>query len=95
VRLAVLLVVFLTAFVAFAQVVTVTIQGRGGRHHGAAISQAKRSVTNPSDWMSPALPPHRPLAHYQIPALPVGDYTVTADKSGFQSRRRESTLISR
>src|SRR5437667_5107581 len=66
VRLAVLLVVFLTASSLSAQVVTVTIQGRVYDTTGAAISQANVSVrTRRRD--SPVLPPHRPLASIIFP----------------------------
>src|SRR2546427_5978339 len=87
VRLAVLLVVFLTASSLSAQVVTVTIQGRVYDTTGAAISQANVSVTNPATGFSRSATASA-TGDYQISALPVGDYTVTAEKSGFQKQAK-------
>src|SRR5438034_622193 len=91
VRLAVLLVVFLTASSLSAQVVTVTIQGRVYDTTGAAISQANVSVTNPATGFSRSATASA-TGDYQISALPVGDYTVTADKSGFQKQAKRVHL---
>src|SRR5216117_4356343 len=87
VRPAVLLVVFLTASSLSAQVVTVTIQGRVYDTTGAAISQANVSVTNPATGFSRSATASA-TGDYQISALPVGDYTVTAEKSGFQKQAK-------
>src|SRR6059058_3149948 len=87
VRLAVLLVVFLTASSLSAQVVTVTIQGRVYDTTGAAISQANVSVTNPATGFSRSATASA-TGDYQISALPVGDYTVTAEKSRFQKQAK-------
>src|SRR5437667_6760894 len=91
VRLAVLLVVFLTASSLSAQVVTVTIQGRVYDTTGAAISQANVSVTNPATGFSRSATASA-TGDYQISALPVGDYTVTAEKSGFQKQAKRVHL---
>ncbi len=91
VRLAVLLVVFLTASSLSAQVVTVTIQGRVYDTTGAAISQANVSVTNPATGFSRSATASA-TGEYQISALPVGDYTVTAEKSGFQKQAKRVHL---
>src|SRR3989441_11085483 len=87
VRLAVLLVVFLAASSLSAQVVTVTIQGRVYDTTGAAIPQANVSVTNPATGFSRSATASA-TGDYQISALPVGDYTVTAEKSGFQKQAK-------
>src|SRR5881392_466300 len=68
VRLAVLLVVFLTASSLSAQVVTVTIQGRVYDTTGAAISQANVSVTNPATGFSRSATASA-TGDYQISAL--------------------------
>src|SRR5881396_2402318 len=91
VRLAVLLVVFLTASSLSAQVVTVTIQGRVYDTTGAAISQANVSVTNPATGFSRSATASA-TGEYQISGLPVGDYTVNAEKSGFQRRAKKVHL---
>src|SRR5437879_13023163 len=87
VRLAVLLVCFPTASSLCAQVVTVTIQGRVYDTTGASISQANVSVTNPATGFSRSATASA-TGDYQISALPVGDYTVTAEKSGFQKQAK-------
>src|SRR5438477_6585764 len=91
VRLAVLLVVFLTASSLSAQVVTVTIQGWVYDTTGAAISQANVSVTNPATGFSRSATASA-TGEYQISGLPVGDYTVTAEKSGFQRQAKKVHL---
>src|SRR5437879_4149164 len=91
VRLAVLLVVFLTASSLSAQVVTVTIQGRVYDTTGAAISQANVSVTNPATGFSRSATASA-TGEYQISGLPVGDYTVTVEKSGFQRQAKKVHL---
>src|SRR5437870_711166 len=91
VRLAVLLVVFLTASSLSAQVVTVTIQGRVYDTTAAAISQANVSVTNPATGFSRSATASA-TGEYQISGLPVGDYTVTVEKSGFQRQAKKVDL---
>src|SRR2546426_4705531 len=86
-RLAALVAVLLMASVLSAQVVTVTIQGRVYDTTGAAISQANVSVTNPATGFSRSATASA-TGDYQISALPVGDYTVTAEKSGFQKQAK-------
>src|SRR5437879_7689815 len=91
VRLAVLLAVVLTASSLSAQVVTVTIQGRVYDTTGAAISQANVSVTNPATGFSRSATASA-TGEYQISGLPVGDYTVTVEKSGFQRQAKKVHL---
>src|SRR5438105_13044673 len=91
VRLAVLLAVLLTASSLSAQVVTVTIQGRVYDTTGAAISQANVSVTNPATGFSRSATASA-TGEYQISGLPVGDYTVNAEKSGFQRHAKKVHL---
>src|SRR2546429_4903775 len=91
VRLAVLLVVFLTASSLSAQVVTVTIQGRVYDTTGAAISQANVAVTTRATGCSRSATASA-TGDYQISGLPVGDYTVTVEKSGFQKQAKRVHL---
>src|SRR6266404_1815303 len=91
VRLAVLLAVLLAASSLSAQVVTVTIQGRVYDTTGAAIPQANVSVTNPATGFSRSATASA-TGEYQISGLPVGDYTVNAEKSGFQRRAKRVHL---
>src|SRR5438552_5483689 len=90
-RLAVLLAVLLAASSLSAQVVTVTIQGRVYDTTGAEIPQANVSVTNPATGFSRSATASA-TGEYQISALPVGDYTVTAEKSGFQKQAKRVHL---
>src|SRR5438128_6260041 len=90
-RLAALVVVLLMASVLSAQVVTVTIQGRVYDTTGAAIPQANVSVTNPATGFFRSATASA-TGEYQISGLPVGDYTVTAEKSGFQRQAKKVHL---
>jgi carboxypeptidase family protein len=66
-----------------AQVVTVTVQGRVYDTSGAAISQATVTAVNTATGLSRSTTASA-TGDYQISLLPAGDYTVTAEKSGFQ-----------
>src|SRR5216110_2499779 len=90
-RLAALVAVLLMASVLSAQVVTVTIQGRVYDTTGAAISQANVSVTNPATGFSRSATASA-TGENQIAGLPVGDYTVTAERAGFQKQAKKVHL---
>ena len=90
-RLAALVAVLLMASVLSAQVVTVTIQGRVYDTTGAAIPQANVSVTNPATGFFRSATASA-TGEYQISGLPVGDYTVTVEKSGFQRQAKKVHL---
>src|ERR1700752_854789 len=66
-----------------AQVVTVTVQGRVYASSGAAISQATVTAVNAATGLSRGTTANA-VGDYQIALLPPGDYTVTAEKAGFQ-----------
>ena len=66
-----------------AQTVNVTIQGRVYDSTGAAIPQATVSAANTATGFSRSTTATS-SGDYQITSLPAGDYTVTADKQGFQ-----------
>jgi hypothetical protein len=74
-----------------AQVVTVTIQGRVYDTTGAAISQASVTAVNAATGFSRSATASA-TGDYQISFLPPGDYTVTADKSGFQKQAKKAHL---
>src|SRR5712692_6542098 len=88
------LCLFLLACVALplhAQVVTVTVQGRVYDTTGAAISLASVTAVNAATGFSRSATASA-TGDYQISFLPAGDYTVTADKSGFQKQAKKVHL---
>ncbi len=74
-----------------AQVVSVTIQGRVYDTTGAAISQATVTVVNAATGFSRSATATA-TGDYQITSLPVGDYTVTAEKAGFKKQAKKIHL---
>ncbi|HXM20701.1 MAG TPA: carboxypeptidase regulatory-like domain-containing protein [Terriglobales bacterium] len=76
---------------AAAQTVNVTIQGRVYDSTGAAISQADVSAVNTANGFSRSATATS-TGDYQIASLPAGDYTVTADKQGFQKSAKKIHL---
>src|SRR5580765_443521 len=74
-----------------AQVVSVTIQGRVYDTSGAAISQATVTAVNVSTGFSRSAAGSA-TGDYQISFLPVGDYTVTAEKTGFKKEAKKIHL---
>src|SRR5437763_8433807 len=74
-----------------AQVVTVTVEGRVYDSTGAAIPQAAVAVTNSATGYTRRATAD-PTGTYKIPSLPVGDYTVSAQKEGFQKQAKKVHL---
>ena len=74
-----------------AQVVTVTIQGRIYDPSGAAISQGSVTVVNTATGFSRSATASD-TGDYEISFLPVGDYTVTAEKAGFKKEVKKVHL---
>lgn len=74
-----------------AQVVTVTIQGRIYDTTGAAISQASVTAVNTATGFSRSTTASA-TGDYQVSFLPVGDYTVTAEKAGFKKEAKKVHL---
>ena len=74
-----------------AQVVTVTVQGRVNDSSGAAISQATVTAVNAATGLNRGTTANA-VGEYQIPLLPPGDYTVTAEKAGFQKSAKKIHL---
>src|SRR5690348_8962570 len=73
------------------QVVTVTVQGRVYDSSGAVIPEAQVSVVNTATSISRSASTDV-NGDYQIPLLPVGDYVVTANKTGFQKQVKKVHL---
>ena len=74
-----------------AQMVTVTVQGRVYDASGAAIPQATITAVNTATGLSRDVKASS-LGDYQIPSLPPGDYTVTAEKTGFRKQAKKIHL---
>src|SRR5215468_8550446 len=74
-----------------AQVVTVTVEGRVYDSSGAAISQATVTAVNAATGLSRGTTASA-VGDYQISLLPPGDYTVTAEKGGFQKSAKKIHL---
>jgi hypothetical protein len=74
-----------------AQVVTVNVQGRVNDSSGAAISQATVMAVNAATGLSRGTTANA-VGEYQIPLLPPGDYTVTAEKAGFAKSAKKIHL---
>ena len=74
-----------------AQVVTATIQGRVYDTSGAAISDATVTAANPATGLTRSTTASA-TGDYQITLLPSGDYTITAEKSGFQKAAKKIHL---
>ena len=74
-----------------AQVVTVTIQGRVYDTTGAAVSQASVTAVNSATGLTRTVTASS-TGDYQISLLPVGEYTVTAEKQGFQKQAKKLSL---
>ena len=74
-----------------AQVVTVTIQGRVYDSTGAAISEAAVKAVNSATGFSRTVTASV-MGDYQISFLPVGDYTVAAEKPGFKKQAKKVHL---
>jgi hypothetical protein len=88
---AVLAVLVAAARPAAAQVVTASVQGRVYDVTGAAIPEAKLVLANTATGLSRSTLAS-PTGDYQIALLPVGEYTVTAEKQGFQKSAKKIQL---
>src|SRR4030081_3184945 len=76
---------------AVAQTVNVTIQGRVYDSTGAAIPQANVTAVNTATGLSRSSTA-TVLGDYQVALLPPGDYTVTAERQGFQKSAKKTHL---
>ena len=76
---------------AVGQTVNVTLQGRVYDSTGAAIPQASVTAVNAATALSRSATASV-LGDYQIALLPPGDYTVTAERQGFQKSAKKIHL---
>src|SRR5436309_3056195 len=75
----------------FAQTVTGTLQGRVFDSTGAAISGANVTVFDASTGLTRTTTASA-MGDYQLASLPAGDYTLTAEKSGFRKLAKKVHL---
>jgi carboxypeptidase family protein len=75
-----------------AQTVSSSVQGRVYDTTGAAISEASVTVVNSETGISRTVHASA-TGDYQITLLPPGDYTVTAEKTGFQKSAKKVHLL--
>jgi hypothetical protein len=95
-RLGAYLLLFLVAFLAAsswlgAQTVTSTLQGRIVDATGAVIPEASVTALNADTGLKRTVTANA-VGEYQISGLPAGDYTVNAEKSGFQKSAKKIHL---
>src|SRR6202049_2556324 len=76
---------------AVAQTVNVTVQGRVYDSTGAAIPQANVTAVNTATGLSRSATASV-MGDYQIALLPPGDYTITAERQGFQKSAKKIHL---
>jgi hypothetical protein len=74
-----------------AQLASVSVQGRVYDATGAAIPQAAVTATNAATGVTRTATASG-TGDYEIPSLAPGDYTVTAEKSGFQKQGKKIHL---
>jgi Carboxypeptidase regulatory-like domain len=75
-----------------AQTVTSSVQGRVYDSTGAAIPEASVTAVNAETGISRAVNASA-TGDYQITLLPPGDYTVTAEKTGFRKSAKKIHLV--
>src|SRR5579863_9185146 len=76
---------------AVGQTVNVTVQGRVYDSTGAAIPQATVTAVNTATALSRSVTATT-MGDFQIALLPPGDYTVTAERQGFQKSAKKIHL---
>ena len=74
-----------------AQTVTSTLQGRVSDTTGAVISEASVTALNTATGLKRSVTANA-VGEYQIGGLPAGDYTVDAEKQGFQKSAKKIHL---
>ena len=88
--IALLLLVTLSSWLG-AQTVNSTLQGRVLDNTGAAIPGATVTAVNAATGLTRSVTATA-VGDYQIPGLPAGDYTVNAEKQGFQKSAKKIHL---
>lgn len=86
-----ILTVALLAGAAAAQNVMATLSGQVLDSSGAAVPGAKLTVVNTATGLTRSVTASA-TGNYQLPALPAGEYKVTAEKEGFRSQVQTVTL---
>src|SRR5262249_29970693 len=76
---------------AFAQTVTGTLQGRVFDASGAAVSGANLTLTDATTGLTRNTAATA-MGDYQFASLPAGDYTITAEKTGFRKLAKKVHL---
>ena len=89
--LAAIFVLFGLAALAHAQGTTGTIEGTTRDATGAVLPKTAVTAVNDATGFTRSAV-STDSGNYQIPALPVGDYTVTAEQKGFQKQARKVRL---
>jgi hypothetical protein len=74
-----------------AQTINATLEGQVLDSSGAALPGATVTAANPSTGFSRSAV-SSPTGEYRIPLLPVGEYTVSAERSGFKRQVKTVTL---
>ena len=86
-----ILALLLMSLAAQAQTVTATLEGRVSDATGAVLAKAAvKAVNNSTGFTRTATTSD--TGDYQMPLLPVGTYTVTAELKGFKTYTRQVTL---
>ncbi len=93
-RLSALLLVFLTNTLVFAQTQAIngSIRGRVTDPAGAAVPSAEVTVNNIATGFTRETQSNEE-GYFVIPNLPIGTYTVTIKKEGFDTQRRPGVLL--
>jgi hypothetical protein len=86
-----LVVIMAMSLAMSAQSVTGTLQGRVFDSTGAAISGASVTVTDAATGLTRTTTASA-MGDYQLSSLPAGDYTLTAEKSGFRKMAKKVHL---
>ena len=86
-----ILALLLMSLAAQAQTVTATLQGRVSDATGAVLPKATIKAVNTSTGYTRTVTTSE-TGDYQMPLLPVGSYTVSAELKGFKTYSRQVTL---
>jgi hypothetical protein len=78
--------------IASAQTTTASIEGRVLDSSGAVVPGATITAQNVNTGLTRSAT-SEPNGAYRLPLLPVGEYTVTADKAGFQKSQRRIVVV--
>ncbi|HEV2615657.1 MAG TPA: carboxypeptidase-like regulatory domain-containing protein [Candidatus Acidoferrales bacterium] len=91
VLLSVLVFVLAIAIPTWTQITTATLQGQILDPSGGSIPKAKVTAVNKATGVTRTVETTS-SGEYDLTAIPVGDYTVTAESTGFQTQAKDVTL---